>query len=219
VPVQVTELFFPRQARAPWLRLRGAVIAGLVFLLGCRIAWYGWTQQARPRMHAPPYHPPASLLALGAAAIITLIALAYVLRGFGKVSAQDDRKIAPAWLTGFSAFVLGAAWFDLIGQNFLPRPVEPFWIALLAALAWALLAFVLFVRWTSRAAWDDAHRFAAAFGATLACMVMPYLTVATWPKVDVIGKVIFDLLALAGFLVLARKLRSRTSRVVADRAA
>ena len=48
IPVQVTELFFPRQATQAWLRKRGALVACAVFLIGSRIAWYGWTQQPRP---------------------------------------------------------------------------------------------------------------------------------------------------------------------------
>jgi hypothetical protein len=105
---------------------------------------------------------------------------------------------------------MGAAWFMLIGQNFVPKPIEPFWIAIAGGSAWAALAFLLFVWWSSRPAWGKAHRFAAATGATLACMAAPYLTIATWPKLDAVGKVIFDVLALIGFVLLARKLFART---------
>ena len=78
-------------------------------------------------------------------------------------------------------------------------------IVIAAGCTWAALAFVLFVWWSSRATWTRAHGFASAFGATLACMATPYLTIASWPKVDVIGKIIFDVLALVGFYALARK--------------
>src|ERR1700761_6734296 len=91
VPVQVTELFFPRQASEPWLRLRGVIIGCVVFLLGSRLAWYGWTQQARPRLGATPYHPPVAMIGLGLAAIAALIALAYVVRNFG-LPFPDDRR-------------------------------------------------------------------------------------------------------------------------------
>src|SRR5215472_1997237 len=65
IPVQVTELFFPEWAAKPWLRMRGAIAACVFFLMGSRIAWYGWTQQARPRLHAAPYHPQLAMIALG----------------------------------------------------------------------------------------------------------------------------------------------------------
>jgi len=222
VPVQITELFFPRQAGQPWLRLRGIILACVAFLIGCRIAWYGWTQQARPRLHAPPYPPPLGMIALGLVAIATLVVAAYLVRGFGLPSPNDERPTVPAWLGGLTAFVMGAAWFELIGQNFIPRPVQPFWIALAAGATWALAAFTLFVRWSSRPAWGATHRFAAAFGATLACMAAPYLTIASWPKIDVVGKIIFDVLALTGFLLLARNVysgaRKIPTQVVRDRA-
>src|SRR5277367_6158965 len=69
VPVQVTELFFPDRRELPWLRKRGIIASCVVFLIGCRIAWYGWTQQARPRLHAAPYHPPILVIVLGLASI------------------------------------------------------------------------------------------------------------------------------------------------------
>lgn len=212
VPVKVTELFFPRRAGLPWLRKRGIIVAGAVFLLGCRIAWYGWTQQARPRLRAAPYHPPAGLVALGLAAIAGLIAFAYLARGIRRPSPEKRWRPVPAWLGGVTAFVMGGAWFELIGQQFIPKPVQPFWIVIAIGSAWAALAFVLFSWWSSRPAWGDVHCFAAVLGATLACMAAPYLTISTWPRLDIIGKVVFDALALTGFVLLGRSVWARETR-------
>lgn len=209
VPVQVTELFFPERAAKPWLRKRGVVVAAIVFFFGSRIAWYGWTQQARPRLHAAPYHPPLALIALGLLAIGGLVALAYLVRDFARQSPENRQGAIPASLAGLIAFVMGSAWFGLVAQEFVPKPVEPFWLAIALGVAWAALAFTLFSWWSSRAAWSDVHRLASAFGATLACMATPYLTIASWPKIDVIGKLIFDAFALAGFLLLASKVSAR----------
>jgi hypothetical protein len=65
--------------------------------------------------------------------------------------------------------------------------------------------------WSSRPAWNEVHRLTAAFAATLASMAVPYLTISTWPRVDIVGKVIFDVLALIGFLILARKVLARAN--------
>jgi hypothetical protein len=213
IPVQVTELFFPSRAAQPWLRKRGAVVASVVFLVGSRIAWYGWTQQARPRLHAAPYHPPLALIALGLIAIVGLVALAYLVRGVSRKSSDSSQKAIPAWLAGLIAFVMGAMWFELVAQLFVPKPVQPFWIAIVAGIAWAALAFTLFSKWASRTTWSELHRFASAFGATLGCMATPYLTIATWSKIDIVGKLIFDALALAGFLLLGSKVIKRRDNV------
>lgn len=210
VPVQLTELFFPRQASHPWLRMRGIIISCVVFLLGSRIAWYGWTQQARPRMNAAAYHPPLTLLATGFALIALLILAAYLARKCGLPKSDDSRTTVSPWVAGVTAFVMGAAWFEVIAQMFVPHPVNPFWAVIGAGVLWAGIAFALFTRWSSRPAWSELHGFAAAAGATLACMATPYLTISTWPKVDVIGKVCFDVLALIGFSILGAKVLARS---------
>ncbi|HKF48801.1 MAG TPA: hypothetical protein VKB38_15690 [Terracidiphilus sp.] len=218
VPVQVTELIFQARRELPWLRMRGWIVSSVLFLIGCRIAWYGWTQQARPRLGAAPYHPPLAFLASGFAAILALIVLTYLLRNVGHPVAGG--RTAPAWLAGLAAFVLGAAWFLLISQIFIPKP----WVApnqaLAAGAAWAVLAFALFSWWTSRRAWSDVHRFCASWGATLACQAMPYISIASWPRIDVIGKVIFDAGAFVLFIWLgAKTLRRENSQLAQARAA
>ncbi len=208
VPVHLTELFFPQRSRQPWLRTRGLVVACVFFLLGCRIAWYGWTQQALPRMHVAPYRPPILAFAIGFASIGLLIGLAYLLRGFGVPSLDHSRRTVPAWLVGGVAFVMGGAWFNLIGQIFVPKPIQPFWTALALGIVWAIVALALFVAWSSRRSWSAIHRWWASFGATLSCMTTPYMTASSWPKPDLIAVMIFDVIALVGFVLLGRKVFS-----------
>lgn len=211
VPVQMTELIFPSRREQPWLRRGGWIASVSAFLVGSRIAWYGWTQQARPRMGAAPYHAPLTLLAVGASAIVALICLAYLLRNIGRPVAEG--RTVPAWLAGVTALVMGAAWFELLGQVFMPHPATTAGNALVAGAIWAVVALVLFTWWTSRRAWSDVHRFCACWGATLACQAMPYITIATWPKIDVMGKVFFDVIALIGFSLLgARAFRAQRER-------
>lgn len=209
VPVGVTELIFPERAGQPWLRMRGAIVACFVFLLGSRIAWFGWTQKARPMLHAAPYHPPAALIAAGLAAIGLLAALAFLLRNGGGQAANGGRGTAPAWLAGLIALVMGAAWFELVGQHFVPHPVQPFWIAIAAGLAWALLALWFFAAWSRRRGWNEVHRWAACFGATLACETVGYVSIGYGPRIDLMGKMIFDACAVTGFVLLGRRVFAR----------
>jgi len=204
VPVHVTDLFFPARSAMPWLRKRWAVVAGFFFLFGGWIAWYGWTQQARPRLHAAPYHPPLGKVVLGLLMIAGLIVLAHLLRNV-RSQANSGRRSVPARLTGVIAFVMGGVWFEIIGQQFSPYPVQPFWIAIAAGVAWAVIAWLVF-RWLSSSpAWGKSHIFAVTFGATLACMAAPYLSISSWTRVDIIGIIIFDVIALVVFAMLAKK--------------
>ncbi|HEX4284050.1 MAG TPA: hypothetical protein VHZ28_03090 [Terracidiphilus sp.] len=210
VPVQVSELIFPQCREGAWLRRKGWIGCTIAFLIGSRIAWYGWTQQARPRLGAAPYHPPAGMIVGGMAAIVLLIALAYALRNSGHPSAAG--RTVPAWVAGIVAFGMGAAWFELIGQVFVPNPMA-FQKATGAGIGWGVIALLLFSWWSGRQAWSDVHRFCACWGATLACQSMPYYTIRTWTTVDVVGKVVFDALALAMFIWLGRRVLQRDEAV------
>ncbi len=214
VPVQFAELFFPAKAAQPWLRWRGVAAGCVAFVLGSLLAWYGWTQQARVRMGAAPYHPPMRLTVLGFLMIAGLIGLAYALRGVGRPRPGDRRRTVPAWVAGFVAAVMAAGWFELIGQVFTPKAVQPFWVAVGAGLAWALLALALFVWWSSQPGWGERHRFAAAWGATLVCEAGSYLTLAGGLKLDLVGKMVFDAIAVALFVRLGLKVVRRTRDVV-----
>jgi hypothetical protein len=206
IPVSVTELIFPNRRELPWLRRGGWIACVIVFLLGSRIAWFGWVKQARPRLGAAPYTPSWAVIGAALLAIAGLIALAYALRNVGRAV---KGRTAPAWIAGLTAFVMGAAWFELIGQIFIPHPIEPWTKAFAAGAVWAVLAFVLFLWWTSRRAWSDAHTFLACWGATLACEAMPYISIRSWPRVDAIGKAAFDAIAVAGFAWLGMRVMRR----------
>jgi hypothetical protein len=209
VPVQVTELIFPNRREQPWLRKRGLIATCIAFFIGSRIAWYGWTQQARPRLHAAPYHPPAILIVIGVASIAILICLAWLLRAYGHSGQIDSHQPASPWLIGFKAFIFGAAWFALIALVFVPHPAIAPWMPLVAGPGWALLSFVLVRYWSRARGWRDIHLFALSFGAALGCMVPGDISAAGWSHPDLIAKFVFQLLAAAGFLLLARKVWQR----------
>jgi Mg/Co/Ni transporter MgtE len=106
------------------------------------------------------------------------------------------------------------AWFGLIDQQFISFALRAFWIAIAAGIAWAVLAFIVFLRLSDNSAWSRRHIFAATFGATLACIAAPYLSISSWTKIDTIGVVAFNILALAVFALLGKKISLRSeSRV------
>ena len=81
VPVQLTELIFPERRERLWLGTRGMVIVAILFLPGAFLAWFGWTQIARPNtFHVAKYVPPTGTMACGALAILLLGTIAYKVR-------------------------------------------------------------------------------------------------------------------------------------------
>jgi hypothetical protein len=209
IPVQVTELIFPDHRNQPWLRATGFIATCIAFLIGSRIAWYGWTQQARPKLHAAPYHPPAALILIGLISIAALIFAAWLLRGYGHSGHTASRQPANPWLLGFKAFIFAAAWFALITLAFIPHPSLAPWIPLTAGPIWALLAYILVRYWSAAHGWRDKHRFALSFGTILGCMAASDISSAGWTRIDLIGKLVFQFCAVVGLLLLTRKVWQR----------
>ena len=209
VPVQVTELLFPARRGQPWLRTRGLIATCIAFLIGCRIAWYGWTQQALKRMHVAPYHAPVLTIALGLAAIAILICLAWLLRGHGHLGQVATRNAANPWLIGIAVFVFSSGWWELMVFVFSPHPRFPATSVLIAGTFWALAIFALLWYWSAGQGWNDMQRWAASAAATFSCMVPGYLSLAGWTRPDLIFKICVNVAALAGLLLLWRAVRHR----------
>lgn len=208
VPVQVTELLFPAHRDKPWLRTRGIIVCIIAFALGCRAAWYGWTQRALPAMHVRPYHPPILALALGLIAIAALAGLAFLLRACGH-SLHVSRHAVSPWVVGIAALVFGCGWWALMTLVFMPHPRIAAPTAVLLGILWAIIALALLLYWSESAGWTDMHRWSAAFGATVSCMLPGYISTAGWSKPDLIFKIVMDVAAVIGLLSLARVISQR----------
>jgi len=209
VPVQLTELIFPKRRNEPWLRTKGFVTVSLLFLLGSYVAWFAWTQRARPiTFHVPAYNPPALAVILGLLAILALAALAYAFRN--ATPPPDSSRKTPPWLVGLAVLPLGFAWYALMTLVFVPRMYIPVWIPMIGGIAWATLAFFLVRRWGSSAGWSDSHRWALVFSVILVCMVAGFSGSSAWSRMDLIAKFIMNVIAVVLLLLLGRNILSRT---------
>lgn len=209
VPVEVTELLIPAQRHEPWLSTRGLLVTVIAFLIGCRVAWYGWTQRVLPSMHVAPYHPPLVTTASGLMAIGALMALAFLVRAQGHPGLSASRRVRSLWLTAIAAWAFGTGWWGLMTLVFSPHPRISAPAAILVGLVWAMAGLGLFSYWSTGSGWTNMHRWAAAFGATLSCMLPSYGSLAGWSKRDLIFKILVNLVAVIWLLMLARSIRRR----------
>lgn len=209
LPVQFTELAVRDRRNAPWLRTRGLIVATVVFLLGAFLAWFAWTQNYRIRiLHLPPYHPPASYIAAGFAAIALLAFASYRSRTAAFRAKRANSKAVSPLIVGIVTAVLTYPWQYAIALNFNLLPKLPFWIAIVVGIAYVAIVFFI-LRWLSSAAgWSDVHRFAVCAGATLAIMAWGITTVWHGKRTDVVGEAIFIAIGTALSISLARRLRA-----------
>ena len=210
VPVQVTELLFPERRHKAWLRTRGMVVASVVFLLGSFMAWFLWTQRARPlAFHVPVYHPPLLTVLIGVFAIILLAAGAYAVR-------QSSSKPPPGrpprpWIVAVTSVPVGLPWYALMALVFVPAFQPPLLVPVGMATAWAAAVFFLIKRWSLTSEWRDVHRWAICFGALLVCMLGGFLGASAWPLMDIVAKAILNVIAVVCMALLAVRITKRAA--------
>lgn len=211
VPIQVTELLFPQRRAERWLRLPGIVLAGVFFALGSFLAWLLWTQLARPNaFHVPIYHPPPAALVAGLAAILMLVTAAYFARRAGRTVCPGP--VPRPELVLLAAVGLGLPWYGLMVLIFSPVASPPLLLPLLGAVIWAAGMFLIVRHWALKSAWQDRHRCALCFGALLVCITGGFLGASTYSRFDLIGKIVLNVLGVAGMTVLAARIAKRSVR-------
>ena len=105
-----------------------------------------------------------------------------------------------------SIFTAGAAGRSVV---VVPHQGLAVWIPISAGVIWSLLSFALVRYWSAACGWRDIHRWAISFGAVLGSMALGDASAAGWTHLDLIAKFVFQLLAVVGFVLLARKVWQR----------
>lgn len=206
IPVQVTELIFNKRRKERWLSNGGFIATGVVFLIGSLLAWFLWTHIARPKTyHVPMYRPPAGQLIFGVLVIVALALVAYALRKVG-TEKHSERWAPPAWAAFVAALLFAVPWFWLMKFVFGGKTDWPFWAPMALGMGWGAAAWWIVQRWIMAGGWNDMRRWALAFGATIASMACGFLGSSAWPKMDLIFKIVINVLAVAGFVLIARRL-------------
>jgi len=211
VPVEITELIYDRVRGQPWLKVPGLVISGAVFVVGSFIAWFLWTQRARPMVfHVPKYNPPARAIAIALACIMLLVFLAYRLRGFRLARPLATRYALHPSLLGVAGCLLSIPCFMLTVVAYGGSPNLPPWILLAGGIVYALISLLLVRRWASSADFSELHRFALAFGALIANMSAGFMVLAAGAlMIDWIGKSLLNVIAVVLMVMLGRRIRRR----------
>jgi hypothetical protein len=214
LPIYLTELLFPQKRTALWLSRRGLIISAVIFVVASIGVWQLWSRVGLQRYGPSTYHVLPLYIVAAMAVIATLIAVTLAVRPASQPSRPNTRRAPAPWLVGFLAFGFGLAWFIVIALAYLPastfpgtKPVIP----ILVGLAWIALGLTIFQRISTASTWQDRHRLALIFGASLASMIGGTLVVLADAPVDIIGKFVLDLIAIGLFLWFAARLWKRAA--------
>ena len=214
LPIQLTELIFPASRNEPWIRTRGLIISTMAFALSSFVAWYSWTQ-----LYVPQYFPelayrlPLSAAVIASAAILALAYTAVTRQPRDHTFPETTRSAQEPWRVGLITSVVAMPWFGLVLLAYNAFPVLPAAIPLAAGLALAILAYTLIERWSQSTEWRDSSRLALVCGGLMASMLAGFLIfkLGGAQPVDVVGKLILNVVAVLCLVRLARKSPGRPS--------
>lgn len=204
LPIQFTELIFPNRRNQSWAGNRGLAAATITFLAAAAIVWYRFTQIGIYPGGA--YEAPLPVVVAAVIAAAVFAAAAFTPWTVLHKSNSAARSVPHPWLVGLAAFGLGLPWFILPVLVFAGPASLSFEVPIGFGLAWLAGALFLLHRWMDSPAWQDAHRLSLVSGALAASMLAGFLESGIQLPVDLIGKLVFDGLAVLMLIFMSRKM-------------
>ena len=203
VPIRIVETACSGrpETAGPWLGRRARTGFGVLFVLGCVVAWHQWTRVVRPRfLGLPVADPPWPTIVAALVAVALLAALAATTPWPGPGARRPPRPV----LIGATVVFATALWTatTLAAPAWLP-PAAGVVAALLVAAATASA----FAAWTASPEWSPAHRLAAVAGALVANSAAGFVLITFRSLPDLAGKIVVDAAAVGIVAWLARRER------------
>jgi hypothetical protein len=212
IPIHLTEIIFANHRQESWIGRKGVVSVSILFLVGCYLAWFSWTQIARTKVfHLPAYTPPLILVLI---AVLLILCLIYIAMGPYK------RKLTPVLASiktpsEWILFILGASWavilYGLVMLAFGISPAFPEWIALTSGLILAGTAIYWVPRWIPTPGNQTSHLYFIIFGVITGAMSAGFIGFGT-AKNDLYFKIMVDLLAFVLLIMLGLRIKKNPVR-------
>jgi hypothetical protein len=198
LPIHLVELIFPDRRDELWVSKAGLIVAAVLFLLGSFLAWYSWTQIARPSVfHVPAYNPPPGAILIATCAIGVLIFLA--LGPYRDVLSCRSTPLRPPppWLVGTAGAFWAVLWYGLVLLGFGIAPWFPPVAAVVTGLLLTVVVLFTLPRWPADPRWRWAHEFGLIFGTMFGSMMVGFIGFIGAAPVDLFFKVFTNVLAVS----------------------
>ncbi len=206
LPTLAVEMVFPARRSEPWLSKAGAIVTSALFLIGCFFAWFTWTQIARTKVfHQPPYTPPLVWV------VAAIVAIALLIFAAVRLVPQRPRGALtppPPLVVGLLGAIWAVLWFGLVVLAFGIAPQFPPAAAVAGALLVAGLLLMFVPRWAAHPNWTRQHDYTVITGSLVGSMSVSFVGFIGSANLDFWFKLIVDLIALAGLVLLGRRVRA-----------
>ena len=210
LPISLTELIFPERGEELWIGKRGLITTSLLFVLGSFMAWYSWTQIARPKVfHVEAYNPPLVMVLLAEALIAALLFASLGASRHKLTRTSEPLNPPKPWLIA----VMGGLWATLLyavvlfAFGILPTFPPAFAVGLGIVLAGE--AITLLPRMTISPDWKPAHQFSLIFGIVTGSMLAGFVGFIGAAPMDLYFKIVVNIVAVALLIRLGVRVKKR----------
>lgn len=212
LPVYLVELIFPSRRHETWLRKGGIIFTSILFLAGSYLAWYSWTQIARPKVfHVPAFNPPLAYVIAAVAVIILLIFFALGPSKYKLTHLSAPLKPVNTWLPG----ILGALWatvlYVVVVLAFGLKPDFPPTAAIAIGFVLLILALWLVPRWAAYEGWTARHTYSLVCGTVVGSMLVGFVGFIGASPPDLYFKIIVNIIAAILLVILGVKVAKQTA--------
>jgi hypothetical protein len=203
--ISLAELLFPARKAEPWMSRAGILVSILLFAVGSLLAWYSWTQVARPLVFRVPLYSPTPLaMALAFLAMGLLVVAAL---GPARHLATAPAKPPSPWLLGLAGAVWATFWYGLCVLAFGIDPQFPPAAAVGFGLFLVVLILAVLPRYTGHPAWSPIHAHGLLFGTMAGAMTISFVGFLYDRGIDFWFKLAVDLVAIVLLAWLGLRLR------------
>lgn len=195
LPIYLSELIYFSRREELWIGKKGITVVIALFLPGAFLAWYSWTQIARPNVfHLEAYNPPFLKVMIGLALIGCFLFTA--LGPFRNSLAV--KKLSEHRLPGWLLFLLGNFWAILLyGVCLLAFGILPQFPSAIALIVGVVLAFIPMI-WVPRLKLEFSHKtdiISIVFGLVSGSMLAGFIGFIGAAPIDLYFKIAINILA------------------------
>lgn len=212
IPISLTEIIFKTRSKELWIKKRGIYITIILFLLGSIMAWYSWTQIARPAVfHVQSYNPPFSLVIIAVTLISCLIFTAIGPFRNKLVFPSSSLNLPKGWIIiiagGFWAVIL----YGIVLMAFGILPSFPPVLAIGIGIILAATALYFMPGWIVNEMWTSKHTFSVILGVMIGSMLAGYIGFIGAAHADLYFKIFINLVALILMFLLGSRVKRQFS--------
>jgi hypothetical protein len=205
LPILLAELIFPARRAEGWMSKAGIVVSLVLLALGSLLAWFSWTQFARPNVfHLPVYNPPLPAIL---AALVTMLVLAAAALGPARRISTAPLNPPPPWLLGIGGAIWAVLVYGLCLLAFGIEPDFPLVAAIGGGVGLSVLVLFFLPRFAAHPGWRPHHAYGLVLGTMTGSMAVSFIGFLYAAPADFWFKVVVDAIAFVLLLWLGLRLK------------